>query len=159
MDEAQEIAPWRRQLRDHLLTLRGDSETQLNLLASLRHAFQQDLAGAAGPVMTAEVQRRDEGILESRREVCSWVNAQLRTLGLAIRCPRTGQPSILVADARDEHDHRGRFRLEHRDAGGRASRTLASVTPPVLDLMEDPPRREPLARRMGGGGASPGPSR
>lgn len=146
MDETDNLPEWRRVVRQHLAAQTGSLDERLAALLDARRAFHAELAAAATPVLNAMLQQRDDGLLESRRKLCSWVNETLRMFGLAIRCPKTGVPSIVIANPRDQDDDRGRFRLEHRDEAGRVARTFSSVDTPALDLMEDPPRREALAR-------------
>lgn len=136
---------WRQAIRERVGGLAAEPKARLNALVNVRRVFQEEIAAAAEPALNAALVTEDRGDLQSRRELCSWANWQLRELGLAIR-DRTGRPAILLADPKDAGDDIGRFRLEHRDSDGRVAKTLASRSLPSLALMADPPRAEPFAR-------------
>lgn len=133
-----------------------DYNGQVERLRALRSSFHEELAAAFEPIFNAALEAAPHEDLESKRALCTAANDTLKSLGLAIRCPRTGQPVIMVADNRYEGDEAGRFRLEMRARSGHhATRTLSSPTLVQFELMEDPARPEPLARRHRGKGPNP----
>ena len=134
-------------LREQMTGSDEAPEARLAGLKKLRQAFHAELANVAGPALNALLRDKEGDDVDSRRRASSWANEQLKDLGLAFRCPRTGEPSILVVDQRDAKDAHGRFRLEHREVTGRNVRTLTTTDLPVFDLMEDRSRRESLARK------------
>ena len=60
----------------------------------------------------------------------------LRELGLAIRCPRTGLPAILIGHSGGVPGV-GRFHFEVVEPGGLPRRTLSSAVLPPLQLRPD----------------------
>ena len=147
MTDTDEPTRWQQAVKEHMESMNGSPEEVLKELNDMRHAFHDELARKASPALTSLIAEKDDETLKTRRSICSWANGQLRTLGLSVRCPKSEIPSILVADPRDREDERGRFRLEHQTEKGRSTKTFSSVHAPALELMEDPPRREPLAGR------------
>ena len=73
---------------------------------------------------------------EDKKRLAKWVNAELRRMGLAIRCPRTGIPCYLMGNPGGQPGF-GRFLLEYTDEEGKRRHPLTSVTLPHLDLMPD----------------------
>lgn len=137
---------WKRAFRESIPTKEQEPEQRLNSLSESRRLFYEELANASEAPFNAIMGEKDRGDLESRRALASWANERLRSLGLTVRCPRTGRPGILVVDTRDPDDTVGRYRIEVREPSGRMIRTLSSRTLPHLTLMEDSPRGESFAR-------------
>jgi hypothetical protein len=103
----------------------------------------------SGP-LSAKVHRMPQETYEQKKSIASWVNSTLREVGLAIRCPKTGRPAILIADIRNSPEDSSRFRLEITDEDGRKVRTWtgSNLTDLELELREDEPRKEgPTIRR------------
>lgn len=92
--------------------------------------------------------RLPQSTLAERRELAAELNRCLKSLSLAIRCPRTDKPAILVVDTADrEHSDISRFRLQITDDHGRQQRPVTwSELPASLELMPAPIRIEPLSR-------------
>lgn len=130
--------------------LRNDYLECVESLAALSHQVHDAIADELTPRMNKHLQQMPQDTYEEKQSLASWVNSELRHLNLAIRCPKTGKPATLVADIRGGEDQSSRFRLDVRGDDGRHQRTLTSNTLPVLELMEDEPRREGLARRQSG---------
>lgn len=105
------------------------------------------MAACLEPALNAEVNSMPQETLEEKRKVSTWVNHELRQLGLAIRCMPSALPGILVAEPgwSDEED-RSRFRIEARNAEGRKQRSALLESAPHLELMEDSVRREGRSR-------------
>jgi hypothetical protein len=122
-------------------------------LANVRKQVQAAIAETLTPALNAHLDAQPQDTYSEKRHLASWVNHELHQLGLNIRCPLTGLPAILVADRRGDADEPSRFRLEVRDGTGRKRRTYCSQKLPVLDLVEEPPRRENFAARLGGDSA------
>lgn len=124
----------------------ADREAEAKRIKSLVLA---QVAAALQPSLNESFSLRPHGTLPDKQDLASEVNATLRDVGLCLRCPRTGEPAILVADFKDASDARtGRFRFETRDAHGRKSRVGSTAGFPELELMEDPGRRETAVRRI-----------
>jgi len=114
--------------------------------ARLREDFYDEVARGVAPHLNAAIAEMPCATLEERRKLATWCNAELRQLGLAIRCPTTSKPAIMVADSR-EMEH-GRFRLQVRNERGDMMRTFtsSSTLPPAISLMQCRSRAEPFAR-------------
>jgi hypothetical protein len=72
--------------------------------------------------------------LPQKQEFAKAVNAELRSLGLAIRCPKTNRPSILVAGS-SNHPGIGRFQLEHKHMDGKPKRSYSTAVLKSVTLM------------------------
>lgn len=122
-------------------------DQRVKLLQALRNIFLEELAIVLTQPLNQYLRERVTDDLAERRELASTTNAWLRSLGLAIRCPRTGSPGILVVDFKNpQHPDVTRFRIEIRDAHGRTRRHYTANALPDLELIPDTPRAEPLAR-------------
>jgi hypothetical protein len=107
---------------------------------------KQEIIARITPLLNAQVSAMPSENYGDKQKIASWVNGELRRLGLAIRCPKTNHPAILVADVRGGEHEISRFRLEIRDDSGNRKRTWSSQSIPELTLMEDSPREEPIAK-------------
>jgi HEAT repeats len=111
---------------------------------------KQEIAARLTPILNAHLRRNMPETYTQKQAITSWVNAELRELGLAIRCPKTGRPAILITDIRGGDEEISRIRLEVQDEAGRRHRTFTGSTLPELELMEAAPRHEGLAGRRSG---------
>ena len=110
--------------------------------------FQDLLAARLTPAFNAHIAEQPSQTLEQKQVLAQRVNAELRGVGLAIRCPRTGKPAILRGD-HGGNPERGRFQtclvgdsnfartrsfaeLIHLDLMGDRSSGIASETPPQM---------------------------
>jgi hypothetical protein len=110
------------------------------------HSAKQEIIAALTPALNAALAAMPHESYIDKQETASWVNGQLREVGLAVKCPKTGRPGILVADVKGGESEVSRFRLEIRDKSGRRTRTWSSQGVPTLELMQDAAREEPLAK-------------
>jgi hypothetical protein len=74
-----------------------------------------------------EFARRAHATLGEKQELCRWANRELRSKGLAIRCPKTGQIAFIYGD-RGNHPEIGRFQLELAGRRRGHQRTLSQPT-------------------------------
>jgi hypothetical protein len=114
---------------------------------------RQEMAERLSGPLNTKVHRMPQETYEQKKSIASWVNATLREVGLAIRCPKTGRPAILIADIRNSPEDSSRFRLEITEEDGRKVRTWSSnnLTDLEFELREDQPRKEgPAVRRHQG---------
>jgi len=139
--------------------LRSASESEYTVLYGhldeLGMLTRAEMAARLTPALNRMARTFDVGTYAKKQDVASWVNTQLRPLGLALRCPKTGLPAIIVADLQGGIDDIGRFRLEVRDKGGKRKRTTSSKEWTDLEVIADIPRPEPFAKwtdRAGGSG-------
>ena len=114
----------------------------------LENALRTELAAAIQPRLNVHIRSLPHETYAEKQTVASWVNDELRQLGLAIRCPRTGQPAILIADVQGGIDSASRFRLEIRGIDGSRTRTICSREMLELEIMVDAIRPEPFSRRI-----------
>jgi hypothetical protein len=104
-------------------------------------AFREKLATRYGPELTAFLRSLPIDTLAEKRGAVQAVNMRLRSLGLAIRCPKTGLAARLVAHP-GNHPERGRFQLELLGDPPRR-RTVSTPDVPPLTLMPEPPQHQP----------------
>lgn len=106
-----------------------------------------EIAARLEPALNAEADSMPQNTLDEKRALASWVNYELRRLGLAIRCEPSGLPGILVAmPGRGDREESSRFRVEARDAEGRKVQSSSIGWVPRIRLVEDPVRREGRSR-------------
>lgn len=132
---------------DALRQLPQDYATCFEQLQQFQDRLRAEIAAAFQPILQQQAALLPLEAYADKQKIAVWVNSQLRELGLAIRCPQTGRPAILVADLRDAETQSSRFRLAIRDERGRQTKTISSKGLPELILMPDAPRRE--SRAMG----------
>jgi hypothetical protein len=107
---------------------------------------KQEIAHRLAPLLNKHLHGLKQDTYTEKQAIASWVNSELRSLGLAIRCPKTGRPAILIADIRSGGEESSRFRLEIVNEEGRRERTFTTAHElPDLELIEDSPRLEGLA--------------
>jgi hypothetical protein len=105
---------------------------------AIAKAFEAGLNAAAASMPLATY--------EEKKSLAKWVNAELRELGLTIRCPKTGEPAILRGGPGGVPGV-GRFHLEITDKAGNRHRTVTSSVLPPLALMPDDLTRAPYGER------------
>lgn len=115
--------------------------------AALRAAFHQELSIALEPAFNEFAKQLPRDTIQDRNDLAVEVNGRLRTLGLTLKCPRTGKPAIIITDRHDpDRPEESRFRLQVQGEDGRRQRTVTSKELFSLDLMPDPGRVESFAR-------------
>ncbi len=100
-------------------------------------AFRERLAAQYAPELTAFLRSFPLETLAQKRTAVRAVNGRLKSLGLAIRCPKTGLAARLVAHP-GNHPDVGRFQFELLGDPPRR-RTVSTPDPPPLELMPEPP--------------------
>jgi hypothetical protein len=126
------------------LRISNDYDVRASELSGITHNYMQQLASNVATALNAEIGERPQGTYEEKKALAVWVNAELRRLDLAIKCPKTGLPSTLRA----KPGHRpaiGQFAIEAKEPGGKRSQNLVSPDLPILELMEATRQLEPLA--------------
>jgi hypothetical protein len=125
-------------------------------LEDANHDFRREMAASLAPVLNAHIQAMPHDTYEEKKTISRWVNDELRRFDLAIKCPKTGNPSTLLAGPFRDAEV-GRFIIEHKTAEGKRVRSFTSTHLPILELMEANPRREVFVEwrdkvgRKGGG--------
>jgi hypothetical protein len=112
----------------------------------LERDYRLALAKMLQPLLNKELSARPQETYSEKQALATWVNRRLKEIGLAIKCPKTGKPAIVLADVKHGGSDVSRFRIEIRDDAGKKVRTFTSRALPELNLMEDEPRREPLVK-------------
>lgn len=111
---------------------------------ALRSSVQHELVALLEPALNAHLSGMPQDTLEEKRHLASWVNHELHSLGLGIRCPKTGRPAVLVANPGRSGDEgeASRFRIESRDERGKKHQSPSLGWVPELELVEYPGRKE-----------------
>lgn len=117
--------------------LPDDFEARRDAIVQLRTRFHEMIAELIEPGLNAWLRLRNPQSLDDRKALCKRLNSELSNLGLAIRCPKTGRPASIHAEAQDgERVGSSRFRLLIRSSHP-VLRTSMSYQLPVLQLMPD----------------------
>lgn len=115
-------------------------------IARAKTLFHEEMAKALQPMLNAEVSRKPINEFDDKRTIAGWIMDQLRPLHLAVRCPKTGEPSAIIADiGRAEYDL-GRFRFEVTDDRRGRIHTYSATDLPTLTLCEGRHSRRPYRR-------------
>lgn len=152
MTDAAALSPRQQALIAELF-----SETSDDFAAQQAHSHcvRQALFTAMGEALqrslNEHLSRQPQSSMDDRRALAAEVNRCLRSLSLAIKCPRTGRPAILVVDTADgDHADVSRFRLQITDDLGKRRRTLTDINLPLpLSLMPASERIEGFRRGTG----------
>lgn len=88
------------------------------------------------PMVKAQLGSIQIATYQEKKDFAVWLNAQLRDSGLAIRCPKTGHPTMLHANPGHTPDV-GRFRFDYLDDQGRLRTTYTTVDLPALEFIPD----------------------
>jgi hypothetical protein len=105
-------------------------------LRTLAEGVREEAARALQPALNERVARIPHATYEEKKSLAKWVNTELRQLHLAIRCPKTGRPSLLQANPGSD-PMIGRFRLDYMDDQGRRRTPISSIALPQLELIPD----------------------
>ncbi|MDL1904525.1 hypothetical protein FBT69_06900 [Synechococcales cyanobacterium CNB] len=122
---------------------RDDYESLRARLTEARELFHDALAERFAAAFNAHLAAQPHETLAEKRDLTREANADLRALGLAVRCPRTGEPAMLQTDS-GYRPEAGRFQLLLLRSGEQfKSKTSTSLF--RVDLMAYPNRREGAA--------------
>ncbi len=136
--------------REHLAALlatvpdSGGYVEQAQSLQELHHDFRREMAARLQPLLNVHIQAMPHDTYEEKKALARLVNDELRRFDLAIKCPKTGLPALLVGDP-GNHPEIGRFCIEIKAEDGKRKRTVNTPQLPQLELMEAAPRREALS--------------
>jgi len=78
---------WRKMFSVQLSSLPQDYVSLASASAAKSHCFREELAKGLQASLNAHVRTFPRETYAEKQAICSWVNAQLRQLGLNIRCP------------------------------------------------------------------------
>lgn len=116
----------------------GDYASISNRLRQARHLFHEHLADLVTEPLNRHLATLPHEELIQKQEISKWVNMELRTLGIAIRCPKTGEPAFLSGTQSSDSAH-GRFQIRVA-SDPNFKRTCSSKDLFRLDLMSSPDR-------------------
>ena len=83
--------------------------------------------------LNALVKGMPQGSIAEKRALRQWLNKEVSSRGLAVRCPNTGAPSLLQVDP-GEYPEVGRFQFYHMEEGERV-RTASRTRLPELQVI------------------------
>jgi hypothetical protein len=133
-------------MEEIIVGLPADYDARRDALAGLTDAFRERIARALEPVLNEHLAKEPQSKYDEKKSLSTYVNAELRRFGLAIRCPRTDEPCLLRANP-GRQTEQGRFQLEYTDAQGKRHQPQSSSTLPHLELMLDDLTRAPYGER------------
>jgi len=106
-------------------------------LADVDHIFRMALARRLEDAFNHQVGGMPAATYDDKRTLARWVNAELRRFGLALVCPKSKRPSVLLADPGGTPGV-GRFQFQSESPEGRKVRAYSSATLPRLELTAAP---------------------
>lgn len=129
----------------HILTDDGYTsyEKLSETLREARAVFHECVAMRIEGPLRMKMQSTPHDSFVEKQNMASWVNGELRHLGLAVKCPNTGLDSTISVD-HGSNAVFGRFRLRPFEDSKR--RTFSSVNVFPVELVPHFQRKEPLAR-------------
>lgn len=152
---------WRQSLEDHIprdieqlatalsavfSNMPEEYAQTVDILRYVRHRFHDELARVIEPRLNQELSGMSLETEAEKRTVATWVNSQLRLLGLTIECPTTKMPGILIVDHASDAKRTARFRIQVRREGGATRKSMATSKAPHLRIIENTPLRVSHAR-------------
>jgi len=104
----------------------------------------QDVAKQVLPALKDRLRAIPHETYEDKKKLTAWANAELGRFGLAVRCPTTGRPSVLVAGPGGKS--RSQFFVQNRDEDGRQVRPFSTrdleTLMEHLEVVPADPRRQ-----------------
>lgn len=98
------------------------------------------VARRMAPALNEKLAELPHATLAEKQTLCRWLNEELYSSGLAIRCPKTGQPALVHGDPGGGEG--GRFQLELMGKDSGHKRTVSSVRLFPIEIMDHPIRPE-----------------
>jgi len=95
--------------------------------------FRAALAERLGDASSQRVGGLPAATYDDKRALARWVKTELRQFGLALVCPKTRRPAVLLADPSGTRGA-GRFQFQREAPEGRKVRAYSSATLPRLEL-------------------------
>lgn len=117
----------------------------LKRLTEARQVFHELLAARFTAELNEHLQQAKRDSIEDRRNAALDISTALNSLGLAIRCPKTGEPALLRAET-GRAGSGGHFQLRLIGEMNQ-SRTLSFATPVDFELMPSPAQVPNVAHR------------
>jgi hypothetical protein len=88
----------------------GDYSAVAKRLQEARELVHEQIAGQLEEPLNQHLARMPQDTILQKRDLAKWANGQLRSMGVCIRCPRTGKPSFLIGTS-SRNAAKGRFQL------------------------------------------------
>lgn len=120
---------------------RDDYESLRDRLTEARELFHDMLAERFTEAFNAHLAAQPQATFREKQALTRDANADLRALGLAIRCPRTGEPADFHADV-GHKPAEGRFMVALVSNDRDRKRTVSSQHLFQVELRGNPNRRE-----------------
>lgn len=106
------------------------------ILQGVHEHIRVKIAAALEPLLNLEAARHPQSTYDEKKELCKWINAELRRFGLALAVPDRSEPCFLLANPGGRPGF-GRFMLYYFDGNGRRRDALTAVSLPHLSLRLD----------------------
>lgn len=132
----EELVELRRMIDRLALAENGDYQALADDLRRVRHKFHAFIARVVEQPINNHLQSLDQHSIVEKREVAKWLNNELRSLGLAIRSPGTGEPGHLRATS--SSGEFGRFQVALTGEKRRSAKSSDTLF--HLELMPFPDR-------------------
>jgi hypothetical protein len=126
-------ADWETATQALLDSLPRDYERLTSSFVEFDRQFRAALSRRLEEALNNEVVAMPCTTYDNKRAVARWVNAQLRRFGLALVCPKTKRPAVLLADPSGVPGT-GRFQFQSETPDGEKVRAHSSATLPRLVL-------------------------
>jgi hypothetical protein len=146
-NDIQHIA-LREMIRRALQDSTADYATVKSKIVALTTILREEAASAISRPLNQEAAILRQSTYEEKKVLANWVNSEMRGMGLALRCPKSGEPSIIQATI-GHNPEVGKFRLDYVDTDGRHRNQTVSVQLPILDPMPDTSTHTPHRTRSG----------
>jgi hypothetical protein len=137
---------WAKKATEMLGSLPANFEERAKALSAANHGFRHALRNQLEPALNAHLQAVSQESNESKKQSIDSVRDQLTELGLAVRCPVTGEPGNLYAIAPSKKSPSVQFWIKPKN---RTSPTVCRVDLNALlpvELVDASPRVEGFAK-------------
>jgi len=95
----------------------------------------QEVAGQVLATLKNRLLSMPHETYDDKKKLTAWVNAELGRVGLAVKCPSTGRPSILVAGS--SRSTESRILVQHKGDNGKSVRSFSTKElATLLDKLE-----------------------
>ena len=116
----------------------SDARAALQEARVIERAFLEEIAERIENPVNSHLLRVPHESYAEKLALMRWVNAELRALNLAVACPKSGRPAVLVGDEGHEGAN-GRFKIRVVREDGRRAVTSSSVHLSALRFMPRAP--------------------
>jgi hypothetical protein len=130
-------AAWEAATEALLKTLPDGYRPLTGKLVDVNKNFRGAVARRLEEALNRHVSAMPAASYDDKRALARWVNAELRRFGLALVCPNSGRPAVLLADP-GGIPGAGRFQFQSQAPDGRKVRAYSSATLPRLELTAAP---------------------